>query len=64
MILALSSRPRGRALLGRVPLLAQAAYSVRSLGRYDDPAVARSLGFDAEAVATAGRALRRAEARP
>ena len=34
------------------------------LGRYDDPAVAGALGWDAAAVVARGRALRRAEGRP
>ena len=56
--------PRGLALLARVPLAQQAAFSTLALGRYDDPAVARALGWDAERVIAAGRALRRAEGRP
>jgi hypothetical protein len=34
------------------------------MGRYEDPVVARALGWDAEAVVARGRALRRAEGRP
>ena len=64
VLLALARRPRGLALLARVPLAQQAAFSTLALGRYDDPAVARSLGWDAERVIAAGRALRRAEGRP
>jgi hypothetical protein len=63
-LLALARRPRGAALLNRVPLLAQAGRSLLALGRYEDPAVARALGWDAEAVIARGRALRRAEGRP
>jgi hypothetical protein len=63
-LLALARRPRGVVLLNRVPLLAQAGRSLLALGRYDDPVVARSLGWDAEAVVARGRALRRAEGRP
>jgi hypothetical protein len=42
----------------------QAAAGIVAMGRYDDPAIARSLGWDAEAVARRGRELRRAEGRP
>ncbi len=64
IVLALARRPRGAALLNRVPMLAQAGRSMVALGRYEDPAVARALGWDAEAVVARGRALRRAEGRP
>ena len=64
VLLALARRPRGLALLARVPLAQQAAVSTLALGRYDDPAVARALGWDAEQVIAAGQALRRAEGRP
>lgn len=63
-VLALARRPRGAGALRRVPLLEQAARSMMALGRYDQPEVARSLGFDAERVVARGRALRRAEGRP
>ena len=64
VLLALARRPRGLALLARVPLAHQAAFSTLALGRYDDPAVARALGWDAEQVTAAGRVLRRSEGRP
>jgi hypothetical protein len=64
LLLALAARPRGAALLERVPLLAQAGRSLAVLDHYEDPAVARALGWDAEAVVARGRALRRAERRP
>jgi hypothetical protein len=32
--------------------------------RYDDPAVSRSLGFDAQATVARGREIRRTEGRP
>jgi hypothetical protein len=60
----LERRPRGAALLARVPLASQLAHSLVALGRYDEPRVARALGWDAEAVVARGRALRRAEGRP
>jgi hypothetical protein len=63
-LLALARRPRGAALLARMPLAEQAAHATLSLGRYDDPTVARALGWDAAAVVARGRALRRAEGRP
>jgi hypothetical protein len=64
VLLALARRPRGSQLLARVPLAQQAASSTLALGRYDDPAIATALGWDADAVAARGRALRRAERRP
>jgi len=64
VLLALVRRPRGAALLALAPLAQQAAWSALALGRYDDPAVGRALGWDAEAVAARGRELRRAEGRP
>jgi len=64
LLLALARRPRGASLLERVPLAAEAAAATLALGRYDDPAVAASLGWDAEAVVSRGRQLRRAEGRP
>jgi len=64
LLLALARRPRGALLLARVPLAEQAALSTLVLGRYDDPAVAGALGWDAAAVVARGRALRRAEGRP
>jgi hypothetical protein len=64
VLLALERRPRGIALLARVPLAEQAAHAALALGRYDEPALARTLGWDAGAVVARGRALRRAEGRP
>jgi hypothetical protein len=63
-LLAVARRPRGARLLARSPLLAQALGATLALGRYDEPRVARRLGWDAAAVAARGRALRRAEGRP
>jgi hypothetical protein len=63
-LLALARRPRGAALLAHAPLAQEAAGATLALGRYDDPVVARSLGWDAEAVVARGRRLRRAEGRP
>lgn len=63
-LLALARRPRGRAVLRRAGAADQFAQMLASLGRYDDPAVATALGFDAEAVVARGRELRHAEGRP
>ena len=63
-LMALARRPRGAALLARAPLAAQAASAILALGRYDEPTLARELGWDADAVVARGRALRRAEGRP
>jgi hypothetical protein len=64
LLLEIGSRPRGRALLARVPIAQYAAGSLIEMARYDDPAVATALGYDAQAVVARGRALRRAEGRP
>ena len=50
LLLSLALRPRGLALLGKLPLLHQAATSLLAMGGYDEPAQARALGWDAEAV--------------
>lgn len=62
-LLALIRRPRGAALLARLPSLEQPARAALLLGRYDDPALARGLGWDAAAVVARGRQLRRSEGR-
>jgi len=64
LLVALARRPRGILLLEHAPLLEQAASSTLALGRYDDPALSRALGWDPEAVVRRGRELRRAEHRP
>ena len=64
LLLALVRRPRGAALLARLPLAEQTARSMQALSRYDDPDLACALGWDAGAVVARGRALRRAEGRP
>lgn len=63
-LIALGRRPRGAAMLARVPAADQLAQLIGALGRYDDPELGRSLGWDGAAVVTRGRALRRAEGRP
>ena len=64
LLFAVGSRPRGMALLSRLRPLDQAALALLALVRYDDPAVAGRLGWDADAVAARGRALRESEGRP
>jgi len=61
---ALGRRPRGRTMLAHVPAVNQLAQMIMGLGRYDDPKVARALGWDRAAVVARGKALRRAEGRP
>jgi hypothetical protein len=63
-LLALACRPRGLALLRLFAPADQAAAGIVAMGRYDDPLVARFLGWDADAVARRGRELRRTEGRP
>jgi hypothetical protein len=63
-LLALARRPRGARLLARVAPAEQLAYGLRAMERYEDPALALALGWDADAVAARGRALRREEGRP
>jgi hypothetical protein len=64
LLMMLARRPRGAILLKRIPLAEQAAGATLALGRYDDPAIATRLGWDAAAVVARGRRLRRAEGRP
>lgn len=62
-MLALAARPRGLALLRRLAPADQAAGGLLALLRYDDPALAAALGWDAETVVARGRTLRRQEGR-
>lgn len=64
VLVALASRPRGVALLAHAPALNQLAQLMVALGRYDDPEVSRTLGWDGAEVVARGRALRAAEGRP
>jgi len=64
VLVALARRPRGATLLAHAPAANQLAQIVLSLDRYDDPEVARALGWDAAAVVARGRTLRRTEGRP
>jgi hypothetical protein len=63
-MLALARRPRGLALLRRIPPADTAAGAVLALARYEDSELARGLGWDADAVVQRGRELRRSEGRP
>jgi hypothetical protein len=63
LLIALERRPRGRRLLGRVHAIDQLANGLLAMGRYEDPVNAVALGWDADAIAARGRALRRAEGR-
>jgi hypothetical protein len=64
VLVALGRRPRGVALLGRLAPADQLAQSLLGMERYEDPVLARALGWDADVVVARGRALRRAEGRP
>ncbi len=64
VLVALGRRPRGALLLRRLGSAEQLAQSVLGMERYEDPLLARALGWDAAAVTARGRALRRAEGRP
>ncbi len=57
---ALARRPRGLALLHRLSPADQAAAGMLALVRYDDPALARQLGWDADTVVARGVAAREA----
>jgi hypothetical protein len=63
-LLSLGRRPRGRVVLALLPAADQAVWSLLAMGRYDDPAVASQLGWDADTVVERGRALRIKEGRP
>jgi hypothetical protein len=63
-LVALGQRPRGVSLLRRLAPADQLAQSILGMERYEDPVLARALGWDAAAVVARGRALRRAEGRP
>lgn len=64
LLIALERRPRGRRLLGRTHAIDQLANGLVAMGRYEDPVNAVPLGWDADAIAARGRALRREEGRP
>lgn len=58
LLFALAVRPRGVAVLGRLAPLDQAIAGLLAMVRYDDPVLARALGWDADAVIERGGALR------
>jgi hypothetical protein len=62
--LALTRRRRGRTLLAALGPGRQVIDGLDAMSVYDDPEVARPLGWDAEAVVARGRELRRSEGRP
>ena len=62
--LALARRRHGRTLLSLLGPGAQAIDGLAAMSAYDEPDVARPLGWDAEAVVARGRELRRSEDRP
>jgi hypothetical protein len=64
VLLFLGRRPRGLSLLRHLAGADQAATGLRAMAHYDEPSVARSLGWDAAAVVARGRQLRREEHRP
>jgi len=57
-LLAVGRRPRGALLLRRAWPLGQIVLALLTLERYEDPHVARGLGWDAERVLARGRELR------
>lgn len=63
LLIALERRPRGRRLLARAHAVDQLANGLVAMGRYEDPVRAVALGWDADAIAARGRALRREEGR-
>jgi hypothetical protein len=63
LLFALALRPRGAAVIARLAPLDQALAGLLAMVRYDDPAQARALGWDADAVIERGRALRHARGR-
>jgi hypothetical protein len=63
-LVALARRPRGARLLAALAPLDQLAGALLAGDHYENPAVARPLGWDADAVAARGLRLRRAEGRP
>jgi hypothetical protein len=62
--LALVGRRRGRALLAMLGLGHHVIAGLAAMGVYDEPEVARALGWDADAVVARGRDLRHSEGRP
>ena len=63
LLMALQRRPRGRRALGRVHAVEQLANGLLGMSHFEDPVNAVPLGWDADAIAARGRALRREEGR-
>jgi len=63
-LVALGRRPRGMRALARLTPAEQLATGLLAMERFEDPPAALALGWDADAIAARGRALRRAEGRP
>ena len=51
-------------MLSLLPGADQALVALGAMDHYDQPTVARALGWDSDAVVERGRALRREEGRP
>lgn len=64
VLIALGRRPRGQRVLHHFAAADQLANGLLAMERFEDPAAAVPLGWDADAVAARGRALRREEGRP
>ena len=64
LLMALGRRPRGARLLHHIAPADQLATGLLVGGHFEDAGVAVKLGWDADAVAARGRALRREEGRP
>jgi hypothetical protein len=64
ILLALGKRPRGRALLAKLPPADSAANGLLAMAHFDEPAASIPLGYDPDAVVARGRELRRSEGRP
>ena len=62
--LALVGRPRGRVLLAMLGPGRHLIDGLAAMAAYDEPEVARALGWDADAVVARGHDLRRSEGRP
>jgi len=63
-LIALGRRPRGARLLRLIPAADQLASGLLAMEHFEDPATARALGWDADAVVARGRRLRVEEGRP
>jgi hypothetical protein len=64
ILAALGRRPRGMRALGRFAPADQLANGLIAMERFDRPAVAAALGWDAAAIVARGRELRQREGRP